>query len=304
VANLEELLTWTEAELLRVTSGDTDMQHRRAQVSLAERCLSNTCALASSCLAIGSADVEFTEKLVDWSLELVERGGVGQLGGVLRLLQEATSRAAVGSKEAWLDLYTEKVLVTFAKVLSWLNSNADTIEAGGEVTSELKKEVTGLLKLYAKKGMGELGEQCLEDLVEVIAVMVTKQVAEKVNLTREVEVVTVPDQLGAVAGALLQAVVAAGAGNLLAKQLLERLVDDVGDEVVEEVEEEVTASVAAAVYIINSSLNLKRKAEVNQAIEDFVGMKVMLHDIQGEEKEVLEKVMDKITEARRGPAAA
>ena len=32
VANLEELLTWTEAELLRVTSGDTDMQHTRAQV--------------------------------------------------------------------------------------------------------------------------------------------------------------------------------------------------------------------------------------------------------------------------------
>ena len=102
--------------------------------------------------------------------------------------QEATSRAAVGSKEAWLDLYTEKVLVTFAKVLCWLNDTAETIEAGGEATSELKKEVTGLLKLYAKKGMGELGEQCLEDLVEVIVVMVTKQVVEKVNQTREVEV--------------------------------------------------------------------------------------------------------------------
>merc|ERR1719507_782142 len=278
VANLEELLTWTEAELLRVTSGDTDMQHTRAQVSLAERCLSNTCTLASSCLAIGSADVEFTDKLVDWSLELVQRGGEGQLGGVLRLLQEATSRAAVGSKEAWLELYIEKVLVTFAKVLSWLDSAAETIEAGGEVASELKKEVTGLLKLYAKKGLGELGEQCLEDLVEVIVVMVTKQVAEKVNQTREVEVVTVPDQLGAVAGALLQAVVAAGAGNLLAKQLEERLVDG------EEVEEEVVATVAAAVYIINSVLNLKRKAEVNQAVEDFVGMKVMLHDIQGQDK--------------------
>ena len=114
VANLEELLTWSEAELLRVTSGDTGMQHTRAQVcpvlcnhwslilvplimiklwkiyskaSLAQRCLTNTCTLASSCLAIGSADVEFTEKLVDWSLELVERGGEGQLGGVLRLLQ-------------------------------------------------------------------------------------------------------------------------------------------------------------------------------------------------------------------------
>ena len=36
------------------------------------------------------------------------------------------------------------------------------------------------------------------------------------------QVVTVPDQLGAVAGALLQAVVAAGGGNLLAKQLEER----------------------------------------------------------------------------------
>ena len=78
--------------------------------------------------------------------------------------------------------------MTFAKVLSWLNSNAETIEAGGEVIAELKKEVTGLLKLYAKKRMGEVGELCLEDLVEVIVVMVTKQVAEMVNQTREVEV--------------------------------------------------------------------------------------------------------------------
>ena len=35
-----------------------------------------------------------------------------------------------------------------------------------------------------------------------------------------------PDQLGAVAGALLQAVVSAGAGNLLAKQLEERLLQN------------------------------------------------------------------------------
>ena len=32
VSDLENLLTWSEAELLRVTSGDTDMQHTRAQV--------------------------------------------------------------------------------------------------------------------------------------------------------------------------------------------------------------------------------------------------------------------------------
>ena len=78
--------------------------------------------------------------------------------------------------------------MTFAKVLSWLNDTSETIETGGEVASDLKKEVTGLLRLYAKKGMGELGEQCLEDLVEVIVVMVTKQVAEKVQQTREVQV--------------------------------------------------------------------------------------------------------------------
>ena len=32
VANLEDLLTWSEGELLRVTSGDTEMKHTRAQV--------------------------------------------------------------------------------------------------------------------------------------------------------------------------------------------------------------------------------------------------------------------------------
>ena len=43
VANLEELLTWTEAELLRVTSGDTDMQHTRAQVCLNLCCIEHFC---------------------------------------------------------------------------------------------------------------------------------------------------------------------------------------------------------------------------------------------------------------------
>ena len=158
-------------------------------MSLTQRCLANTCALATSCLSIGSADVELTEKLVEWSLELVERAGEEQLVGVLRLLQEATARAAVGSSDAWIDVYSETVLLTFVKVLSWLNSNADTIEAGGEVATDLKKEVGNLLKIYAKKGtMGDLGEQCLEDLVEVIVVMVTKQVADIVQESREVEV--------------------------------------------------------------------------------------------------------------------
>ena len=68
--------------------------------------------------------------------------------------------------------------------------------------------------------------------------MVTKQVAGIVQESREVEVsetycterkhsftnnhcqvVSVPDQLGAVAGALLQAVVASGAGQVLGQQL-------------------------------------------------------------------------------------
>ena len=158
-------------------------------MSLTQRCLANTCALATSCLSVGSADVELTEKLVEWSLELVVRAGEEQLVGGLRLLQEATARAAVGSSDAWIDVYSETVLLTFVKVLSWLNSNADTIEAGGEVATDLKKEVGNLLKIYAKKGtMGAMGEQCLEDLVEVIVVMVTKQVADIVQESREVEV--------------------------------------------------------------------------------------------------------------------
>ena len=34
VSDLENLLTWSEAELLRVTSGETEMQHTRAQVEI------------------------------------------------------------------------------------------------------------------------------------------------------------------------------------------------------------------------------------------------------------------------------
>ena len=36
--------------------------------------------------------------------------------------------------------------------------------------------------------MGAMGEQCLEDLVEVIVVMVIRQVTETVTQSREVEV--------------------------------------------------------------------------------------------------------------------
>ena len=40
--------------------------------------------------------------------------------------------------------------------------------------------------------------------------------------------------------------------------------------------------VATTVYITNSPF-----LKVNQAVEDFVGMKVMLHETEGEEKEVV-----------------
>lgn len=249
-------------------------------------------------MTIGIADPEFTEKLVDWSSSMLDGQGEAQLSSVLCLLVDTATRAAASSNPDWAFILTEKVLVAFAKVLSWLAYDGPDLETGGEGATALKAGVTALLKLYNKVEKEQ--PECLEDLLEVITEMVVKMVGEQLVESRDVQVPTVLDQLGSVPGALLQAVISSGGDKHLCRELARRLEPEA-----EEGEEakEVTAATVAAVYVINSGLHGKQSVAVMEQVETVIASLVMVQELEGEEKELLEKVMDRINE-RRGPAAA
>lgn len=229
---------------------------------------------------------------MDWAAELLPLEGEARLGAVLALLRAALARAAASQGDVWETVFSETVLVAFAKVLKWLAADGGGLEAGGQAAKALRQEAAALVKVYSKAATRS--PEGLEDLVEVLVVMVVKVVAEAVQEAGQVVVPTVLDQLGCIPSALLQAVVTAGARDLLAKELGARAEDDTAG-----------AADLAAVLIINCVLGLKLAAEVEQQVEGAVAAKSMLmEEVEVEEKALLEAVQDRIRERRDGPAAA
>ena len=87
---------------------------------------------------------------MDWSSSLLDGQGEAQLSSVLCLLVDTATRAAASRHPDWAVILTEKVLVAFAKVLSWLAHDGPDLETGGEGATALKAGVTALLRLYNK----------------------------------------------------------------------------------------------------------------------------------------------------------
>ena len=279
---LEELLAWSEREL----TGQEGLS--RAQVVLAQTTLRTVASLSTATLVVGTADAEFSDKLVDWVYHLLGEEGEAQLATVLSLLLATATRAEGGRGEEWSNILTDKVLVGVARVLGWLVNEGGSLEQGGEGIEAITKGFGQLLKFYSKLG----DEETLVDLLEVIVAMVVRTVGEEVEQTGLVQVATVLDQLGSIPGALLQAVQASGVGEHLASALCRKLEEQEGEEGEQEV---VTAATVAGVFMVGAALS---KEEVVQKVEDVISAKVVMEEIQGEEKEVLEKVMDCVREVR------
>ena len=83
VTTTQELMTWSERELLHVL--DTDAETRagatRAHVSLCTRVLASINTIVVSGVSVGLADTDHVDKCLDWSLQLLVDAGVSQLAG-------------------------------------------------------------------------------------------------------------------------------------------------------------------------------------------------------------------------------
>merc|ERR1719318_525735 len=112
LARLEELLAWSDRELVPVVMGPSEnntshISRTRGQVSLCETVLSTLCSLSTCCLSLGLSDPEFTLKVLDWAVQLLHSGGAVQVGGVVQVLGEAAMVAGMGKGTGWEVLYQE-----------------------------------------------------------------------------------------------------------------------------------------------------------------------------------------------------
>jgi len=299
LVRLEELLAWSERELCAVTSHSVEVTFSRMQVSLAQECLSAVASLGSTCLMLDLADPEFTEKLLDWSGQLLDQEDESQISTVMGVLVEAGTRALSSKGEAWKTIYNEKVLVAFAKVLSWLSHAGSGLEEGGEGAEALSKGVGALMKLYSKEA--EYQAESWEDLVEVLLEMVIKVVTQEVEETGRVEMPAVLAQIGCIPAILLKAVLSAGGEGLLGQYLLTylRTEDDKNKEDDDEEEDgPLTGTKIAAIFIINIALKLKISSEIQQEIENVIASRLLVDDVSDEEREMLDRVMTRLVEAR------
>jgi len=297
LARLEELLAWSERELVPVVVGpsETNTSHisrTRSQVSLCETVLSSLCSLVTSCLSLGLSDPEFTLKVLDWAVQLLHAGGAEQVGGVVGVLAEAATVAGMKKGTGWQVLYQEKVLVCFAKLLSWLTNLGDKLEDVEGGVAKLKKGVGAIVKVYSKNV--EKDKHSWEDLVEVMVAAVVALLRKKVDTLGEVVIPGTIGELGVISGVLVEVIIKQqGGGDMLGDNLVA---------MIEEVEsEESLSGMMGATLLIASVVKCVNRGDVIDRVEEIVVKALEKDEEEGErmgERELLGEVKAACMEVR------
>lgn len=294
LARLEELLAWSDRELVPVLMGplENNSQHTqrtRSQVSLCEQVLSSMCELTVSCLSLGLADMEFTMKVLDWAVQLLHTGGAGQVGGVIQLLGEAATVASLGKGEGWEVLYQEKVPVCFAKLLSWLTNMGDKLDEVEGGISKLKKGVLALMKVYSKK---KKDQGSWEDVVEVMVAAIVSLLKKKVMAVGEVVLPGTVGDLGNISSILVDVIVKQGGGEILGSALMN---------ILREPEDLSVGGMAGAIVSLVSIVQCANRADVLDMIDKVIDEEIEKEEEEGErmgERELLGEVKAACMEAR------
>ena len=295
LARLEELLAWSDRELVPVVMGPGENSNHhtprtRAQVSLCEGVLSTVCDLAVSCLTLGLADTEFTIKVLDWAVQLLHSGGAGQVGGVIQVLGEAATVSRMGKGEEWEHVYQEKVPVSFAKLLSWLTSMGDKLEEVDEGMGKLKKGVLTLMKVYSKNKEKDKGS--FEDVVEVMIAAVVALLKKKVIALGEVVLPGGVGELGSISTILVEAIVKQGGEDVLGEALVNLL---------KEPEETSIGGMTGAVLMLASAVKFDKRVQVMDLVNELAVGEMEKEEVEGErmgERELLGEVKAACLEAR------
>ena len=223
VTRVEELLTWSESEILPLLETRDGETGTREHVSLASHVFSSVTKIMVSITCLGLADSDLADRCLDWSLQLVTEGGPDLVSGMLTLLSVTAETAANRDTDAWRTQFQEKVPVNFAKLLSWLTENFQELEQEEDRIQEFKQGLTSLLRTYHKERTKD--QDSWEDLVDVtvaalIAIM-TRRVAE------EGEVIV--EQQSKVVLTIVEVIVKIAGVNFIG-EAIQRLISDVNEE--------------------------------------------------------------------------
>ena len=256
VAKAEELLTWSEAEVLPVLETQDGETRSRDHVSLARHVLGSVTRIMVSVTCLGLGDAALADRCLDWSHQLVTEAGSDLVPGMLTLLSVTAETAGHRDSEAWRTQFQEKVPVNFAKLLRWITGNFTEFEQEEDSVQGFKQGITSLFRTYHKERIKE--PDSWEDLVDVtvasvIAIM-TKRVAE------EGEVIV--DKQSKIVNTIVDAVIKIAGANLIGESMERMIKDDTEDG-------DNAANTLAAYLGLVAMVNSSNKGAIVEYIEDF-----------------------------------
>ena len=258
ITRAEELLTWSEAELLPVLEArDIGEARSRDHVSVARQVLAAVTRFMVSVTCLGLADPALADRCLDWSLQLVTEAGADLVPAMLTVLAVTAETASHRDSEAWRTQFQEKVPVGFAKLLRWITGNFAEFEQEEDNVQGFKQGVSSLIRTYHKERLKE--PDSWEDLIDVtvasvIAIM-TKRVAE------EGEVIV--DKQSKVVNTTIEAVIKIAGATLIGEAMTRMIKGDTEDS---DNAAHTLAAYLGLITIVNSN---NSKDAIIDYIEDF-----------------------------------
>ena len=165
----------------------------------------------ASLLSLGLQDHQFISKCLNWLVGLLVPEGEVFIEHVMAVLHRVVETAAENRREGeqWENLFSEKSLEHYAKLLNWLTQHGSRLAEVEGGLRMLKRGVAGILGLYNKHGQavagaGEEESSAWEDTAEVTVTAVVSLVRQRLEAVGELQRLTSVTELGEVAAILIQ----------------------------------------------------------------------------------------------------
>ena len=268
VTKAEELLTWSEAEVLPVLDTQGEETRSRDHVSIAQHVLGAVTRIMVSVTCLGLADADLADRCLDWGLQLVTEGGSDLVPGMLALLSVSAETAGHRDSKAWRTLFQEKVPVNFAKLFRWITGNYAEFEQEEDSIQGFKQGITSLFRTYHKERIKE--HDSWEDITDITVASVITIMTKKVEEEEEVIV----DKQSKIVNTIIDAVIKIAGANLIGEAMERMIKDDTEDE-------SKAANTLAAYLGLAAIVNSNNKAAIIEFIEDF-SMKQVEKTAEGE----------------------
>jgi len=181
----EELLSWSEREVLPVLVLETRDSRTRDQVSLALHVLQAINKLQLSIISLGLGDADHANSCLDWNVTCLIEAGASQVESFMSMLSVAAVASLSNDCEIWKQTYQVKIPVCVAKFLNWLTSNVDDVENESEILSAYQHGLLSLFKVYERKKLknADSWEDLMDVSVAAVLALMSKKFREEGELS-------------------------------------------------------------------------------------------------------------------------